>query len=211
MENERRSKQHEEEAWPLKPKSLKRIAENLHEALRESQDIRLVPYFAEYLVGYFLSIEGSKFGYDVEVLGKKRGSDILIRDNTRNICKAVEIKTGHTDRTGLLCGASFGKGTSIKERKFSSCVFVVFEKLQVKDYLVFSENELEGVCEKKRGMFPNNPCNLFWCENLQEYERQVPFEDRLDVEKRLHTHPEDFRNRWDKIFSELDTREKVKS
>lgn len=183
-------------------KVLQRITENLLKALQESQDIRLVPYLAEYFVAYALSVKGSEYGYNVKVLGKRRGPDLVIRNVNSNLCKAIEIKTGHTDRPGLLCSASFGMGNSIKKGEFSACVFVVFEELKAKEYLVFSLDELKEVPEKKRGMFPNNQCNLFWCEDLLEYEREFPnVEDRLDVEIRLHNHPENFRNRWDKIFS----------
>jgi len=183
-------------------KILKEIAKKLNASLRKSEDIRLVPYFAEYFVAYGLSIKGSELGFCVEVLKKRRGPDLIVRNVSRNICRPIEVKTGHTDRPGLLCSASFGMGKSIDKAEFYSCVFVVFENLAVKECFVFTLDELKEIPQSGLGMFPDNQCNLFWCENLSEYKRQFPnVKDRLDIEIRLHEHPENFKNRWDRIFS----------
>jgi len=187
-------------------KVLQKIAESLNASLRKSEDIRLVPYYAEYFLAYALSVEGSELGYDVEVLKKRQGADLVVRNVSRNIHRRIEVKTGHTDREGLACTASFSMGKSIEKAEFDYCVFVVFENLAVKECLVFTLDELKEVAEKKRPypitIFPNNQCCLFWYGNLVEYERAFPNnEDRLGIEIRLHEHPEDFKNRWDKIFS----------
>jgi hypothetical protein len=153
-----------------------RIAENLRKALQESQDIRLVPYFAEYFVAYALSIKGPEFGYDqVEVLKRKRGPDLAIRNSSRNISRLIEVKTGHTDLPTWACTASFRTGKSIENAEFHYCVFAVFENLMVKECLIFALDQLKEVAEKKRPYpitaFPNNQCAIFWCENLSKYER----------------------------------------
>lgn len=186
-------------------KVFQKIAENLNAALRKSEDIRLVPYLAEYFLAYALSVKGSEFGYDVEVCKKRRGPDLVVCNVGRNIFKRIEVKTGHTDREKWACTASFRDGKSIKKAEFDSCVFVVFENLAVKECFVFALDELKEVAEKPRPYpitaFPNNPCALFWYGNLVEYEKAFPNnQDRLSIEIRLHKHPEDFKNRWDKIF-----------
>lgn len=185
-------------------KALQKIAENLNASLRKSEGIRLVPYLAEYFLAYALSVKGSELGYRVEVLKKRRGPDLVVRNISHNICKRIEVKTGHTDREGWSCTASFGSGNSIEKAEFDFCVFVVFENLAVKECFVFALDELKEVAKKRPypiTAFPNNPCALFWCGNLQEYKRAFPnVEDRLGIEMRLHEHPEDFKNRWDKIF-----------
>jgi len=113
---------------------LQKIAENLNTSLRKSEDIRLVPYYAEYFVAYALSA----LGYSVEVRKKRQGPDLIVCNVNRNICRRIEVKTGHTDRKGLACTASFGNGKSIEKTEFDSCVFVVFENLAVKECLVFT-------------------------------------------------------------------------
>jgi len=184
-------------------KVLKRITINLLKALQESQDIRLVPYYAEYFVAWALSVNGSKFGYNVKVLGKRRGPDLVIRNASRNICKTIEVKTGHTDRPGFACTASFRNGKSIEKKQFDSCVFLVFENLEPKECFLFTLDELKEVAEKKRP-YPItiwDPCALFWYGDILDYNKAFPnVEDRLSIEIRLHEHPEDFKNRWDKIF-----------
>ena len=79
------------------------------------------------------------------------------------------------------------------------------------EYLVFTLDELKEVAEKKLPYpitaYRNNPCVLFKYESLQEYERAFPnAKDRLNIEIRLHQHPNEFQNRWDKfaeIFSKM--------
>jgi len=184
-------------------KVLKKIAENLNAALRKSEDVRLVPYLAEYFLAYALSIKGSELGYDVEVLKKRRGPDLIVSNAGRNIRRRVEVKTGHTDRPGFACTASFGNGKSIEKKQFDSCVFLVFENLEPKECFLSTLDELKEVAEKKRS-YPItiwDPCALFWYGDILDYNKAFPnVEDRLSIEIRLHEHPEDFKNRWDKIF-----------
>jgi len=175
------------------------IVEHLTEVIKFSQDKRFNEYYAEYLVAFELS----KLGYAVIVLGKRRGPDLLVRDTSRNIESFVEVKSSHTDLKDFDCAASFGKGRSIERGDFHCCVFVVFEKLQPIEYLVFTLDEIKEVIEKKRGSFPNNPYLLFRYKSLKEYEAAFPNpEERLEIEMKLHQHPEEFQSQWSKIFSQ---------
>ena len=81
-------------------KVLQKIAESLNASLRTSEDVRLVPFYAEYFVAYALSVKGSELGYRVEVLKKRRGPDLVVRNVSRDFCRRIEVKTGHTDREG---------------------------------------------------------------------------------------------------------------
>ena len=178
-----------------------KIIEHLKHVVKTSKDKRFIPYYAEYLTAFQLS----KLGYEVQVLKKRRGPDLLVYDVNRNIKRLVEVKSSHLDLEGWDCAASFSKGTSIKKGEFDSCVFVVFENLEPKEYLVFTLDELREVATKERPYpitaFPNNPCALFRYKSFQEYEKAFPnAKDRLEIEIKLHKHPEEFRNRWDKIF-----------
>ena len=163
---------------------------------KTSEDKRFLPYYGEYLVALGLA----KRGHDVQVLKKKRGADIYLRD----VDIRVEVKSSSIDLAGWSCAASFYNGTSIKRKDFDYCVFVIFENLEPLEYLVFSHYELMEVAENPRPSpittYPNNRCILFRYKNLQEYEKAFPkIEDRLNIETILHQHPERFRGRWDKI------------
>ena len=174
------------------------IIEHLTKVVKSSQDKRFNEYYAEYLVAFELS----KLGYDVQVLGKRRGVDLLVRDPSRNIERFVEVKSSHIDLKDFACAASFGKGGGIERGDFNCCVFVVFEKLQPIEYLVFTLGEIKEVIKKKRGAFPNNPYLLFRYNSLQEYEVAFPnLEERLEIEMKLHKHPDEFQSQWSKIFS----------
>lgn len=174
------------------------IVEHLTEVVRLTHDKRFTGYLAEYLVAFELD----KFGYNARVIGGRRGPDLFVCEKGQNIGNFVEVKSSHIDLEGFDCAASFGKGKSIERRDFCSCGFVVFEKLQPIEYLVFTVDELEEVIRKKRGDYPNNPYLLFRFKTMQEYEAAFPNpEDRLEIEVNLHQHPERFRNQWNKILS----------
>jgi len=148
-----------------------------------------------------VALELTKRGYDVEVLKKKRGPDIYLRD----IDSKIEVKSGNIDLAEYDCTASFSSGTSIKHGDFDYCVFVIFENLEPIEYLVFSCEELKEIAEKPRAypvtQYPNNRCILFRYKSLEEYEKTFPRDqDRLEIEMRLHQSPEKFRNKWDKII-----------
>ncbi|MDH5787881.1 MAG: hypothetical protein OEZ40_06300 [Candidatus Bathyarchaeota archaeon] len=171
-----------------------KIAQYLLTALKISGDKRIAPYCAEYLVAKNLSLNG----HDVEVLQKKRGPDIHLKD----IGKYIEVKSGHSDLLYWDCGASFYNGDSIKKHKFDYCIFVVFNNLEPREFLIFSVEELREVAEKPRPYpttaFPNNRCVLFWYGNPKKYKENVKG-DNLEIEVQLHQHPEQFIDRWDKI------------
>ena len=114
--------------------SLETIAQSLLTALKTSRDKRLASYCAEYLVALKLANEG----HDVDVLQKRRGPDLYLKD----ISKYIEVKSGHTDLPNWACTASFRTGKSIKDKKFHFSVFVVFRELEPSEFLVFSVEEL---------------------------------------------------------------------
>jgi len=184
-----------------KKTSFRNIVDNLRNSIVISQDKRLISYYSEYLVALKLS----ELGYDVEVLKKTQGPDLVVHID-QDVDRLVEIKSSHLDSEGWACATSFYKGTSIRRGEFHFCVFVIFEKLvKPVEYLIFTLKELEDV-KKERPYpitaFPNNRCVLFRYKNLREYKREIPnVKDRLDIEIKLHKHPEEFRNRWDKIVS----------
>lgn len=156
------------------------------------EDNRLFAIYAEYLV----ALRFEEIGHKAQVVNR-RSYDILLDENTR-----IEVKTGkHEDGCAA---ASFYKGSQIADGKFDYCVFLTYEKLRVKEILVFRREELEEVAKKPRGKtvvrYPKtNPCILLRYDDLFDYYASVEQQDWLDVEVELHKHPERFRNRWDKI------------
>jgi len=178
----------------FKRNSLDKVAQSLLTALKTSGDKRLAPLCAEYSVASKLLQKG----HDPQVLQKRRGPDIYLKD----IEKYIEVKSGHSDLSDWGCGASFGKGNSIKNREFDYCVFVVFSKLKPSEFLVFTVEELREVAENPRPkpytVFPNNPCVLFRSSSLEEYKENLD-EHTLGIELKLHRYPEQFQDRWDKI------------
>lgn len=174
--------------------NIDKVAHLLLASLKDSGDRRLAPYCSEYLVASRLLHKG----HDPEVLQTRRRPDVYLRD----IEKYVEVKSGHSDLSDWGCGASFGTGNSIKNRKFDYCVFVIFSGLDPSEFLIFSVDELREVADNPRPrpytVFPNNRCVLLRYNSLEEYLEDVEGYT-LDIELELHRHPERFRDRWDKI------------
>jgi len=172
------------------PNKIETIFQKLLYKLEKSRDNRLLSYYAEYLVANKLSKK-----HKVKLLKKRQGPDIELSD----IDKKIEVKSSSIDMEHWLCGASFGNGSSIREKKFDYCVFVVFENFKPIEYLVFSHDELLEVIQKERGTFPGNPYVLYRFKNLEDYLKEIPEKNRLEIEIKLHKHPEEFQDRWDKI------------
>ena len=182
----------------MKKKSLASVVTRLEdtlEALRaaEIEDNRIFPIYAEYLVALKLS----QVGFSVQVVNR-RSYDILLNGNVR-----IEVKTGKHEY-GVCAAASFSKGNQIRDKKFHYCIFVTYDRLRVKEILVFSREELEEVALRPRGSpvvrYPKtNPCILLRYDNLEDYLNNMEGLEKLDIEVELHKHPERFLNRWDKI------------
>jgi hypothetical protein len=158
----------------------------------EVEDTRIFPIYGEYLVALKLA----QFGFDAEVVNK-RSYDILLNGKSR-----IEVKTGKYEGGGT--AASFGEGEQIKDAKFDYCIFVSYERLEVKEILVFTRKELEEVALKPRGSpvvrYPkNNPCILLRFGSLNDYLNNMKGLEKLDIELELHKHPDRFLNRWDKV------------
>lgn len=181
----------------VKNMDYKRITENLRTTIELSNDKRLCGFYAEYLVATKIS----EHKVNVKVLGKRRGPDLQIQ--VGNTPRLIEVKSSHTDTEGFTCAASFGKGKSIKQSEFYGCVFVVFEKLiNPVEYFIFTLEELREVITKVHGSFKTtNPYILEWYGDLKTYEKARPKKEQLNIEIKLHKHPELFRNRWDNLLS----------
>jgi len=180
--------------WPTS--DFDRMVERLGDFVKASRDTRLLPFYGEYLV----ASELAKRGHEVEVLKKRRGPDLQVRDGNYRI----EVKTSRLDSPEWSCTASFRKGQSIKRGDFDFCVFVTFANFEPKECLVFSRDELLEVAERPRpypiSTYPSNPCLLYRFKDLKEYKRAFPNgRDRLEIEVRLHRSREEFKDRWDKI------------
>ncbi len=131
---------------------------------------------------------------------EKKSADIFLPAEDLRI----EVKSGKYVYGSSV--ASFGSGKQIAQGKFDFCVFVPYHKYKVKEFLVFSREELTEAAEKPRrrfARFPNNACLLIRCDNLEALKKRLkPFdEEMLRIEFGLHTHPEKFVTRWDKIKS----------
>jgi hypothetical protein len=159
------------------------IAKHLSEALKSSGDNRLRPFLAEYLVASKLEEHGHK----VEP-PHKIGADLQLID----IPRKVEVKSSESGNPDWACAASFRDGRSILNNQFDYCVFVVFQNFAPKEYLVFRLNDLKEVPEKRRGVYGNNPCLLF--RDIEDAD-----DEPLEIEVKLHEHPEQFRDCWHKI------------
>lgn len=119
------------------PLKLESVAQSLLTALKNSGDKRLTSYCAEYLVALKLIQKR----HDVDVLQKRRGPDIYLKDLERYI----EVKSGHSDLSDWSCSASFGTGKSIKNNKFDYCVFLGFPQTGAKGISDFHDGGTERV------------------------------------------------------------------
>lgn len=125
----------------------RRIADELLYALKSLGDLRLTPFCAEYLVAATLQ----ERGHEVKMSKKQRGVDIQLED----IGKKIEVKSSHMDLEDWDCCASFGNGKKVMNKEFDYCVFVVFEKLEPKEFLVLTPEEVERY-HSEEGTFKNN-------------------------------------------------------
>ena len=188
----------------MKEKEIIDVTKNLGKTLdvldgARIEDAKLWSRYAEYLVAFLLTKQGEVVQVLNERTGKgARSADIYLPEKDIRI----EVKTGKYSYGSY--GASFGKGSQIKDEKFDYCVFVTYDKDGIGEYLIFSREELTEVAEKPRRKYARypktNPCILFRYDTFTELEKNLG-EDALKIETELHTHPERFKNRWDKMFS----------
>ena len=155
-------------------------------------DNRIFAIYAE----YFVALKLTQQGFSAEVVNKK-SYDVLLDYDV-----AIEVKTGKYEDG--CAAASFGKGKQIEDVKFDYCIFLTYDKLRIRETLIFSRKELEEVALKPRGSpvvrYPKtNPCILLRYDTLEEYLHNLQESERLDIEQELHKHPQEFINRWDKI------------
>ena len=186
----------------MKEKELTDVATNLGKTLDALsiagiEDEKLWSRYAEYLIAFMLMKQGHVVQVLNERTGKRaRGADIYLPEKDIR----VEVKTGKYSYGS--CAASFGKGSQIKDGKFDYCVFVTYDENGVWEYLIFSKEELMEVAEKPRPKYARysktNPCILFRYAGLRDLEEHLG-EDALKIETALHTHPERFKNKWDRM------------
>lgn len=177
------------------------IVSSLKKAIETSQDKRFLGYYSEYLVAE--KITNLNRGFQVEVFKKHSGVDLRVYDPNKNLESFVEVKSSSIDQKPGWCCASFGEGNSIKKGYFQTCIFVVFEKLMPKEYLIFTLDELKQITKEPRGTYVNNPYVLFRFKDPKEYEGYKDFQKnpnhKMQIEITLHQQPELFKDRWDKI------------
>jgi hypothetical protein len=176
---------------------LQNVVEKLDAALEAigmtgHEDTRLMPIYME----YWVANELSRRGHEVEVVNR-RSFDILLPESQIRI----EVKSGKFEGSAT---ASFSDGRQITEQKFDYCVFATYDiDFRVKEALIFSREELQEVASKPRphrAQHPkNNFCFLFRYDSLSDYLKNEEEKDRLEIELKLHTHPEDFVSNWEKI------------
>ncbi len=163
-------------------------------------DSKVRSRYAEFLVARKLA----EIFPTVQILDERdvRSADIYIPSKGPR----VEVKSGLyvEDEEGVFsANASFGSGNQIG-KKFDFCVFVTFDQCEPQEFFIFSSKELEGVKKSKRkiGAFENNQCLLVRYRSYDEYkkyfERQGRKQDMLEIEIKLHKHPEEYQH-WDKI------------
>jgi hypothetical protein len=188
----------------LKEKELTAVAKNLWRAIvaldrADIEDEKLWSRYAEYLIAFMLTKQGQAVWILNERTDKRaRSADIYLPEKDIRI----EVKTGKYSNGAYV--ASFREGSQIKEGKFDYCVFVTYDENGIRECLIFTRDELMEVAEKPRpppiARYPNNACILFRYGSLTELEKGLG-KDALKIETELHTHPERFKNKWDKIFS----------
>ena len=179
----------------MKMEELKAMSNGLKIALRYAKGKRrfvvLEGMYAESLVAQKLSENGRTVEfhggrYDLEVDGRHR----------------VEVKCGKLWEFGA--SASFGKGKQITGEWFDYCVFVIIDKetFHPLKFFVFSREELKE-CDTYRPemTMKETPSILFYYRDFKEFvkESKRTGEPIFNIEKKLHRHPEEFQDRWDKI------------
>lgn len=186
----------------MKKESLARLVEQLEGAINTLRsdgidDERIMSRYVEYRVAFELSNRG----HTVQVLSERgdKGADIYLpADKLR-----IEVKSGKFVY-GSSC-ASFGMGKQIKEGKFDYCVFVPYDETNLREFLVFSRDELAEVADRQLRSFARypktNPCMIVRYDSYEEYKESLERfgEKTLKVEEELHKHPEKFKDNWEKI------------
>lgn len=186
----------------MKKESLARLVKNLEAAINALRsdgidDEKIMSRYVEYRV----ALELSNRGHTVQVLSERedKGADIYLPVDKLKI----EVKSGKFVYESSC--ASFGMGKQIKEGKFDYCVFVPYDETSLREFLVFSRDELAEVADRQLGSFARypktNPCMVIRYDSYEEYERSLERlgEKTLRIEEELHKHPEEFRDKWGKI------------
>jgi hypothetical protein len=186
----------------MREEGLEKVVMQLEKAIQELSsanvdDERIMSRYAEYQV----ALELAKRECVVQVLNERddKAADIYLPEDRIR----VEVKSGKFV-DGSSC-ASFGMGRQIKEPRFDYCVFIPYDENKIKEFLVFSREELLEVADKPRvkfARFPKtNPCMLVRCDSYDDLKSRLqPFgEEVLKIEEELHKHPEKFRDKWSKI------------
>ena len=179
----------------MKIEELKAMANGLKIALKYAKEKRrfvvIEGLYAETLVaqklvknGRIVEFHGGKF--DLEVDEKHR----------------IEVKCGKLWKFGA--GASFGNGKQITDKKFDYCVFVIIDKetFDPIKFFVFSREELKECATHRPGMtMKETPSILFYYRDFKDFieESEAIGEPIFNIEKKLHRHPEEFQDRWEKI------------
>ena len=73
---------------------------------------------------------------------------------------------------------------------------------KIKEMFVFTREELkECVTPRPKMTEPETPCILFWFEDFEDFLKYAvdTGEPIFEIERELHEHPENFKNRWEKI------------
>ena len=114
----------------------------------------------------------------------------------------IEVKCGKLWKYGA--GASFGTGKQITKEQFDYCVFVIIDKetFHSLKFFVFSREELKECATYRPEMTTKEtPSILFYYRDFKEFvkESKRTGEPIFNIEKKLHHHPEEFQDRWDKI------------
>ena len=186
----------------MRKEELERVTSYLEKAIGELDsagidDERIFSRYVEYRVAFELA----KREHVVQLLNRrddKKADIYLPEENIR-----VEVKSGKFVY-GSSC-ASFGKGRQIRERKFDYCVFVTYDENKIKEFLVFRREEIKEVANRRLTRFARfpktNPCMLIRCDSYDDLVNRLEpnGEKMLKIEEKLHKHPIEFRDRWDKI------------
>ena len=153
----------------MRREELEKVVTYLEKAIKELSsaavdDERIMSRYAEHRV----ALELAKRGHVVQVLNERddKRADIYLPEEGIK----VEVKSGKFVY-GSSC-ASFGSGRQIKEGRFDFCVFTPYDENEIKEFLVFSREELAEVANRPRvkfARFPNtNPCILIRCNGYDD-------------------------------------------
>lgn len=162
------------------------------------KDWKIKSQFAEYLVALKLAEEGLdvKVGKEKQMKGKH---DIEVADKVK-----IEVKSGeyNVENDVPYVVATFGEGKQIEEKGFDNCVFVTFKEHRAKEMFVFTHEELIEVLKKPRPELSRfgkkHQCHFCYYPKYPK-----TFGHLLNIEKDLCKHPEEYKNRWDKISSKI--------